>query len=96
MDSALYLSELDTINARARELRKLRRSILDTTYEDRVIRQTESMLEYLETSSGELDTADSELFTMLIDCILLTEQREIRVRLKNGLELAEMLREEVV
>ena len=96
MDSALYLSELDTINAKARELRKLRRSILDTTHEDRVIRQTEGMLEYLETSSGELDTADSELFTMLLDRILLTDQGEIRVCLVNGLELAETLREEAV
>lgn len=96
MDPALYLSEMDTINARARELRKLRRSILDMTHEDKIIQQTEIILEYLDNSPEWLDTADAELFTMLIDRLLLTERGEIRARLVNGLELAEPLREEEV
>ena len=49
LDSDLYLSQMDELNARARELRRLRRSILEKTGEDEQIRRTEEMLEYLES-----------------------------------------------
>ncbi len=96
MDSALYLSELDAINARARELRKLRRGILEGTHEDRQIRQTEDMLEYLDTAPDWLDTIDADIFSMLVDRLLLTSEGKVIFRLLNGLELTEELRQEVV
>ena len=94
MDSALYLSELDKLSARARELRKLRRGILDGSHEERMIQQTESVVEFLETSTEELDVTDDDLFTMLFDRLILTNQGEVRIRLRNGLELTELLKTE--
>lgn len=96
MDSALYLSELDEINGKVRELRKLRRRILDSTHEDEQIRQTEDMLEYLDSSPEWLETIAPELFTLLIDRIMLTADGSVRIRLLNGLEFTEELRKSVV
>ena len=91
MDSALYLSELDEINGKARELRKLRRRILDSTHEDKQIRQTEGMLEYLDASPEWLDTVAPSIFTLLIDRLLLTADGAVNIRLLNGLEVTEEL-----
>lgn len=41
VDSALYLSQMDEIEHKLRELRKLRRRLLETAGEDRQIRETE-------------------------------------------------------
>jgi len=95
MDSALYLSEVDKINGRARELRKLRRSILESTHEDKQIRQTEDMLEYLDSPSDWLETVEPDIFAMLIDRLLLTAEGTVKIRLLNGLEVTEELRKAV-
>ena len=56
VDSALYLSQMDEIEHKLRELRKLRRRLLETAGEDRQIQETERMLEYLTDSPEWLDT----------------------------------------
>lgn len=95
MDSDLYLSQLDEINAKARELRRLRRGILEKTGEDKQIRQTEDVLEYLENGDCWMDELDPLIFTTLIDRLFLTADGAIRIRLKNGLEVTEKLTAEV-
>ena len=46
MDSALFISE---INRKAMDFRKLRRSIIKKTHENKIIQQTECMIEYLKS-----------------------------------------------
>ena len=92
MDPALYVSELDGINARARELRKLRQGILESTREDQKIRQTEEMIRYLESGPAWLDTIDEELFIRLVDRLCLTADGGVRIRLRNELEVTEGLK----
>ena len=94
LDPDLYLSQMDELNARARELRKLRRSILEKTGEDEQIRRTEEMLEYLESSNGQMDGLDPLIFTVLIDRLRLTADGNVRIRLRNGLEVTETLNAE--
>ena len=96
MDSDLYLSQIDELNARARELRRLRRGIMEKTGEDEQIRKTEEMLEYLECGDGQLEELDPLIFTALIDCLFLTEDGSIRIRLQNGVEVEETLTVEVM
>ena len=48
---ALYLSQMDEIDRKLRELRKLRRRLLEAAGEDRQIHDTERMMEYLEAVS---------------------------------------------
>ncbi len=95
MDSDLYLSQMDGLNARARELRRQRRGILEKTGEDEQIRRTEEMLDYLENSNGWIEELDPIIFSVLIDRLYLTADGNIRIRLQNGLEVEEALTTEV-
>ena len=96
MDYDLYLSQIDELNARARELRRLRRGIMEKTGEDEQIRKTEEMLEYLESGDGQLEELEPLIFTVLIERLFLTEDGSIRIRLQNGLEVEETLTAEVM
>ena len=89
VDPALYLSQQDEINGKALELRRLRRSIMERTRGDETIRKTETMLDYLEDGPEWLEEIEPELFEMLIDRLALTADRQVKIRLINGLEVTE-------
>lgn len=90
VDPALYLSEQDAINGKVKDLRKLRRSLMESTDEDEQVRKTEAMLEYLEDSPEWADTLDGELFDQLIERIRLSDDA-LHIVLHNGLELTERM-----
>lgn len=89
VDSALYLSQTDEIGRKLRELRKLRRRILDSTGEDHQIKATEQILEYLEDSPEQMEQPDAGLFESLIERITIMSAEQVKFRLHNGLELTE-------
>ena len=91
VDSALYLSQMDEIEHKLRELRKLRRRLLETAGEDRQIQETERMLEYLTDSPEWLDEVTSDLFRELIERITIISPTRLKFRLLNGLELSESI-----
>lgn len=91
VDPALYLSQQDEINGKALELRRLRRSIMERTRGDETIRKTETMLDYLEDGPEWLEEIEPELFEMLIDRLALTADRQVKIRLINGMEVTEHL-----
>ena len=91
VDPALYLSQIDEINRKVRELRKLRRKIMERRGDDRQIRQTETMLEYLEDAPEWLEEINSEVFEELIDKLFLTADGKVKIRMKNGLEVTESM-----
>ena len=89
VDSALYLSQMDEIDHKLRELRKLRRRLLEAAGEDRQIHDTERMMEYLEDGPEWLDEVPAELFGELIERIIIISPERLKFRLLNGMELAE-------
>lgn len=89
VDSALYLSQMDEIDHKLRELRKLRRRILEAAGEDQQIQKTKRMLEYLEDGPEWLDEITADLFVELIEQIIITSPEQVKFRLLNGLELSE-------
>ena len=89
VDSALYLSQMDEIDRKLRELRKLRRRLLEAAGEDRQIHDTERMMEYLEDGPEWLDEVPAELFGELIERIIIISPERLKFRLLNGMELAE-------
>ena len=89
VDSALYLSQTDEIGRKLRDLRKLRRRILDSTGEDRQIQATEQMLVYLEEIPERMDQVDAGAFEELIQRIIIVSAEQVRFQLHNGLELTE-------
>lgn len=79
------------MGGKALELRRLRRSIMERTRGDETIRKTETMLDYLEDGPEWLEEIEPELFEMLIDRLMLTADRQVKIRLINGLEVIEPL-----
>ena len=53
------------------------------------------MLEYLESGDGQMEELDPLIFNTLIDRLFLTAEGNVRIRLRNGLEVAETLTTEV-
>ena len=90
IDSALALSQADGLSRKLRDLRRLRRKLLETAGGDEQIRATEAMLDYLEAARWQ-DEADPEWFGSLVDRITVASAEEVTFQLPNGLELAERL-----
>lgn len=91
VDSALFLSQQDEAERKLKDLRRLRRRILETTEEDSQIQATEEMLDYLEDSPEWLEEADGELFDYLIERLTLVSAGELKITLLNGIELTERM-----
>ena len=68
---------------------------MEKTGEDEQIRKTEEMLEYLECGDGQLEELDPLIFTVLIERLFLTADGNVKIRLRNGLEVKESLATEV-
>ena len=91
VDSALYLSQTGEIDFKLRELRRLRRRIMESTGEDRQIKATEAMLDYLEASPEYLEELTEELFETLVENITISSETEMNLNLYNGLTLKETM-----
>lgn len=91
VDSALYLSQMQEIDCRVKELRGQRRRILELTGEDGQIRATEAMLDYLEVSSELLDELTEDIFETLIEKVIVVSEEQLKICLYNGLELSEAM-----
>lgn len=91
VDSALYLSQMNEIDHRLKELRRLRRRILESAGEDSQIQATQVMLDYLEDSSAQQSEVTFDMFEYLLDKIMVLSSAEVKIRLQNGLELTEYM-----
>lgn len=90
IDSALALSQADGLNRKLRDLRRLRRKVLEAADGDEQIQATEEMLDYLEVAQWQ-DEVTPDIFENLIERITVVSAEEVRFRLLNGLELTERL-----
>lgn len=90
IDPALALSQADALGRRLKDLRRLRRKVLDAADEDQQIQATEAMLNYLESAQWQ-DEVSPDLFETLVDRITLVSAEKVKFRLLNELELTERL-----
>ncbi|MEL7622078.1 MAG: recombinase family protein [Clostridiales bacterium] len=91
VDSALFISQTGEIDFKLRELRNLRRRIMESTGEDKQIKATEAMLDYLESSPEHLEELTEELFEILVENITIPSETELNLNLYNGLTLKEIM-----
>lgn len=84
------MSQADALSRRLKDLRRLRRNVLEATDGDNQILETEFILDYLESSQwrGEVPP---DLFETLVDRITVVSADEAKFRLLNGLDLTERL-----
>jgi DNA invertase Pin-like site-specific DNA recombinase len=91
VDSALYLSQVQEIDHRLKELRAQRRRILELSGEDSQIKATEAMLDYLEGSSELLEELTEDIFETLVEKVIVISEEQLKICLYNGLELSEAM-----
>lgn len=91
VDSALYLSQVQEIDHRLKELRGQRRRILELSGEDGQIKATEAMLDYLEGSSELLEELTEDMFETLVEKVIVISEEQLKICLYNGLELSEAM-----
>lgn len=90
INPALALSQADDMNRKLRDLRRLRRKVLEAADGDNQIQSTEAMMDYLETAQWQTEVT-YDLFANLVEQITVTSAEEVKFRLLNGLELTERL-----
>ncbi len=90
IDPALALSQADALSRKLKELRRLRRKVLEAVDGDDQIQETESMLDYLEFAQWR-DEVPADLFENLVEQITVISAEEVKFRLLNWLELTERL-----
>lgn len=91
VDPALSLSQENEITQKLKDLRRLRRRILEASGEDRQIQTTEAILDYLEDGPRWREELDEEVFESLIERISIRTAEQAAIRLHNGLELTETM-----
>lgn len=95
VDSALCLSQEDEMKHKLIQLRRLRRGLMDAAGEDVQIRDTETILNYLEDGPEWLDAPDPEMFESLVRRIVIVSSDTLKFTLLNGLELTEHIEKAV-
>ena len=90
IDPALALSRADELGRRLRDLRRLRRKVLEAADGDKQIQSTEALLDYLEGAQWQTEVTP-DLFDNLVERVTVVSAEAVKFRLPNRLELTERL-----
>ena len=90
IDPALALSRADELGRRLRDLRRLRRKVLEAADGDKQIQSTEALLDYLEGTQWQTEVTP-DLFDNLVERVTVVSAEAVKFRLPNRLELTERL-----
>lgn len=90
VDPDLFLSRSDQL-AEQRRTAKLKKERLLRSEEDHTIQRTQDLLDYLRSGPDTLSFFDEALFSELVEKIIVTNNKALRFRLINGLELTESI-----
>ena len=90
VDPDIFISRGNLLAERRREL-KLQKGRILRSEEDHTIQQTQDMLDVLESGPDWLDDFDEQLFSDMIEKIVVVDNETLRFRLLNGLEVTEKI-----
>lgn len=90
VDPDIYITRSNTLAEQLRTAKLEKERFLESE-EDQTIRQTQVLLEILETGPAFLEAFDEELFSELVAKIIVENNECLRFRLINGLELTETI-----
>ena len=88
VDPDIFISRSNLLAEQRHEL-KLKKERILLAEEDHTIQQTQEMLDILESGPDWLEAFDEELFSELVDKIIVENNESLRFRLINGLEVTE-------
>ncbi len=90
IDPDIFISQQSRLAEQIRAAKQEKAKLLDTE-EDTTLRDTQDLLDTLESGSDILDALDGDLFGELVEKVIVESGEKVRFRLKNGLELAETI-----
>ena len=90
VDPDIFISRGNLLAERRREL-KLQKECILRSEEDHTIQQTQDMLDVLESGPDWLDAFDEQLFSDLVEKIVVINNEKLCFRLLNGLEVTEKI-----
>jgi len=90
VDPDIFISRSNQLAERRREL-KLQKERILRSEEDHTIQQTQDLLDVLESGPDWLDDFDEQLFSDLVEKIVVVDNETLRFRLLNGLEVTEKI-----
>ncbi len=90
VDPDIFISRSNLLAERRLELKLQKERILQSE-EDHTIQQTQDMLDVLESGPDWLDDFDEQLFSDLVEKIVVVDNETLRFRLLNGLEVTEKI-----
>ena len=90
VDPDIFISRGNLLAERRRELKLQKERILQSE-EDHTIQQTQDLLDVLESGPDWLDDFDEQLFSDLVEKIVVVDNEKLCFRLLNGLEVTEKI-----
>ena len=90
VDPDIFISRGNLLAERRREL-KLQKERILRSEEDHTIQQTQDMLDVLESGPDWLDDFDEQLFSDMVEKIVVVDNETLCFRLLNGLEVTEKI-----
>lgn len=90
IDPDIFISQSNELTEQFR-IAKLKKERLLVADGDSTIAQTQELMEILNAEPDFLDDFDAELFGELVEKIIVDSNEQLRFRLKNGLELPEVI-----
>ena len=88
VDPDIFISRSNLLAERRRELKLKKERILHAE-EDHTIQRTQELMDVLESGPDWLEAFDEELFSELVEKIIVEDNETLRFRLINGLEVTE-------
>lgn len=90
VDPDIFISRSNLLAERRREL-KLKKERILRAEEDHTIQRTQELIDILESGPDWVETFDEELFSELVEKIIVEDNETLRFRLINGLEVTEVI-----
>ena len=90
VDPDIFISRSNLLAERRRELKLKKERILHAE-EDHTIQRTQELIDVLESGPDWLEAFDEELFSELVEIIVIEDNDTLRFRLINGLEVTEAI-----
>ena len=90
VDPDIFISRSNQLAERRREL-KLQKERILRSEENHTIQQTQDLLDVLESGPDWLDDFDEQLFSDMVEKIVVVDNETLRFRLLNGLEVTEKI-----
>lgn len=90
IDPDIFISQQSRLAEQIRAAKQEKARLLDTE-EDTTLRDTQDLLDTLDSGPDFLEAFDGDLFGELVERVIVEANNKVRFRLKNGLELEESI-----